>query len=171
MTGGGRAASGRGHLPDLGPRGEGWVVGQLALIGLGIVLGVRGLRHLPPDTLIGWLGLVVGAAAVVASALVVMRAVADLGASLTPMPRPRADGRLIESGIYARIRHPIYAGLMLASFGWSALTGSIGAFATAMVLAALLDAKARREETWLLERYDAYAEYRRRSKRFVPGIY
>ena len=40
-----------------------------------------------------------------------------------------------------------------------------------MVLAALLDAKARREETWLLERYDAYAEYRRRSKRFVPGIY
>ena len=87
------------------------------------------------------------------------------------MPRPRADGRLIDTGIYARLRHPIYAGMIFASFGWSVLTGSIGAFVAAFVLAVFLDAKARREEMWLLERYDAYAEYRRRSKRFLPGIY
>jgi protein-S-isoprenylcysteine O-methyltransferase Ste14 len=171
LTGRGRAASGRGHLPDLGPRGEGWVVGQVALIGLVIVLGVRGLRQLLPETPIGWVGFVVGAAAVVASAWLVMRAIADLGRSMTAMPRPRADGRLVESGIYSRLRHPIYAGLMLASLGWSALTQSLEAFAAALLLAAFLDAKARREEAWLLERYDAYADYRRRSKRFVPGIY
>lgn len=78
---------------------------------------------------------------------------------------------MIDSGIYTRLRHPIYAGLMLAGFGWSALTQSVGAFLVALLLAALLDAKARREETWLLVRYDAYEAYRRRSKRFVPGIY
>ena len=171
MTGRGPAPTGRGRLPDLGPRGEGWVVGQLALIGLVIVLGVRGLRQLPPKTPIGWVAFVVGVAAVVAGAWLVIRAAADLGGSLTPMPRPRTDGRLVESGIYARIRHPIYAGLMLASLGWSALTRSVEAFAAALVLVGLLDAKARREEAWLLERYDGYAAYRRRSKRFVPRIY
>jgi protein-S-isoprenylcysteine O-methyltransferase Ste14 len=170
LTGAGPASPEGGHLPDLGPRGEGWVVGQLALIGLVLVLGVRELQ-LPPDTVVGWLGFGIGAAAMVAGAWLVIRAVADLGGSLTPMPRPRADSRLVESGIYARIRHPIYAGVMLASLGWSALTWSVAAFAAALSLVAFLDAKARREEAWLLERYDAYEDYRRRSARFVPGIY
>jgi protein-S-isoprenylcysteine O-methyltransferase Ste14 len=171
LTGGGAASTEGGHLPDLGPRGEGWVVGQLALIGLVLVLGVRGLRQLPPDTVVDWLEFGIGATAMVVGAWLVIRAVADLGGSLTPMPRPRADSRLVESGIYARIRHPIYAGLMLASLGWSALTWSVAAFAAALSLVAFLDAKARREEAWLLERYDAYEDYRRRSARFVPGIY
>ena len=87
------------------------------------------------------------------------------------MPRPRRDGRLIDTGIYARLRHPIYAGMIVAAFGWSALTGSLGALVATLLLAVFLDAKARREEAWLLERYDGYADYRRRSKRFLPGIY
>lgn len=78
---------------------------------------------------------------------------------------------MIDSGIYARLRHPIYAGIIFASLGWSALTGSLGALVASLLLAVFLDAKARREEIWLLERYDAYADYRRRSKRFLPGIY
>jgi protein-S-isoprenylcysteine O-methyltransferase Ste14 len=171
LTGGGPASTEGGHLPDLGPRGEGWVVGQLALIGAVILLGRPGLGSLPPATPIGWAGFVIGAAAIVVGAWLVIRAVADLGGSLTAMPRPRADSRLVQSGIYARIRHPIYAGLMLASMGWSALTLSVAAFGAALLLVAFLDAKARREEAWLLERYDAYEDYRRRSERFVPGIY
>jgi protein-S-isoprenylcysteine O-methyltransferase Ste14 len=171
LTGEGATPSRGGHLPDLGPRGEGWVVGQLVLIGLVVLLGSLGLRRIPPHSIIGWVGFLVGAAAIVIGAWLVIRAVADLGGSLTPMPRPRADGRLIDSGIYARLRHPIYAGIIFASFGWSALSGSLGAFVATLVLAVFLDAKARREEMWLLERYDAYADYRRRSKRFMPGIY
>jgi protein-S-isoprenylcysteine O-methyltransferase Ste14 len=87
------------------------------------------------------------------------------------MPRPRAEARLIESGIYARLRHPIYAGLMLAGLGWSVVTASLPALLVALLLAAFLDAKARREEAWLLDHYPGYADYRHRSKRFVPGIY
>ncbi len=171
MTGGGPASRGRGRLPDLGPRGEGWVVGQLALIGLVILLGLPGLRRLPPESVIGWVGFVVGAVAIAVGCWLAIRAIAILGGSMSPMPRPRSDGRLVESGIYTRLRHPIYAGLMLASLGWSALAQVAEAFAAALLLVAFLDAKARREEAWLLERYDGYAEYRRRSKRFLPGIY
>lgn len=147
------------------------MAGQFALIGLLIIVGLSGERTLWPASSIGWMGFLVGVVALAVGGWLAVRAVADLGASMTPVPRPRPHGRLIESGIYTRLRHPIYAGLMLAGFGWSALTQSVGALVVALLLAVFLDAKARREETWLLERYDAYEAYRRRSKRFVPGIY
>lgn len=171
MTTGAPTSPGGRPLPDLGPSGEGWVVGQFALIGLLIIVGLSGKPTLWPASFIGWVGFLAGVAALAVGGWLAFRAMVDLGASMTPVPRPRPDGHLIDSGIYTRLRHPIYAGLMLAGFGWSALTQSVGAFVVALLLAAFLDAKARREETWLLERYDAYEAYRRRSKRFVPGIY
>jgi protein-S-isoprenylcysteine O-methyltransferase Ste14 len=159
------------RLPDLGPHGEGWVAGQLILIGLLVVLGLPGLRNLGSGGLIGWIWLALGAGALGMGAWLLLRAFVDLGPSMTPLPRPRADGRLVESGIYARLRHPIYAGLILGSLGWSALTRSPASVVLALVLAAFLDAKARREEAWLLDRYPSYAAYRLRTKRFLPGIY
>jgi protein-S-isoprenylcysteine O-methyltransferase Ste14 len=168
----GPTAPGSGRrLPDLGPRGEGWVIGQLALLALLVVVSLPQLPTLWPAGGFGWARLAAGSAAIAIGGWSAVRGLTDLGESLTPMPRPRADGRLIESGIYARLRHPIYAGLMLASIGWSVLTASLPAFLVALLLAAFLDAKARREEAWLLDRYPGYWDYRRRSKRFVPGIY
>ena len=35
----------------------------------------------------------------------------------------------------------------------------------------LLDLKARREEAWLSERFEGYAAYMRRTRRFIPGLY
>jgi protein-S-isoprenylcysteine O-methyltransferase Ste14 len=165
------AAPAKPRLPDLGPRGEGWVIGQLALLGLLVVLSVPRLPDLWPADVLGWLAFLVGSAAVGLGAWIVIRAVRDLGSSLTPLPRPRDDARFVESGIYARIRHPIYAGLILAALGWSLLTRSLPALAVALALAVFLDAKARREEAWLIQRYASYPAYRLRSRRFVPNVY
>jgi protein-S-isoprenylcysteine O-methyltransferase Ste14 len=148
------------------------VVGQLVLLGFVILLGTRsGIQSPWTAGFIGWLSLILGAGALVICAWLLLRAFVDLGPSMTPLPRPRTDGRLVESGIYARLRHPIYAGLILGSLGWSALTRSPAALVVALVLAAFLDGKARREEAWLLDRYPPYAAYRLRTKRFLPGIY
>jgi protein-S-isoprenylcysteine O-methyltransferase Ste14 len=165
------AAPAKPRLPDLGPRGEGWVIGQLVLLGLLVMLSVPRLPDLWPADVLGWLAFLVGSAAVGLGAWTVIRAVRDLGSSLTPLPRPRDDARFVESGIYARLRHPIYAGLILAALGWSLLTRSMPALAVALALAVFLDAKARREEAWLIQRYAAYPAYRLRSKRFVPSVY
>ena len=124
-----------------------------------------------PIGLVGWLRFLLGAVAIAVGGWLVLRGFTDLGDSLTPLPRPRTDGRLVEAGIYRRLRHPIYAGLICAGAGWSVLTASLPAGIVAVVLAVFLDAKARREEAWLLDRYDDYAAYRQRSHRFVPGIY
>ena len=171
MTDGATAPGSRGRLPDLGPRGEGWVIGQLALLALLVVVSLPQLSTLWPASGIGWARLAAGLVAIAVGGWLAVRGFTDLGNSLTPMPRPRADGRLIESGIYARLRHPIYAGLMLAGIGWSVVTASLPALLVALLLAAFLDAKARREEAWLLDQYPGYADYRHGSKRFVPGIY
>ena len=148
------------------------MVGQFVLLVLLLLAGLPGLRRgLWPQTPTGWLQFGAGVTLIGVAGVVLVRAFADLGESLTPVPRPRPDARLVESGIYAHLRHPIYAAVMLASIGWSSFTSSLSAFAVALVLVVFLDAKARREEDWLVERYAAYAEYRRRSKRFLPGIY
>lgn len=163
-------AGGRYRLPDLGPRGEGWVIGQLALLALIVAVGAPGLQTALTGPF-GWVRFMCGLAALSVGGWLVLRGLADLGDSMTPMPRPRADGRLVETGVYRRIRHPVYAGLIGVGIGWSILTASPAALVITLVLAGFLDAKARREEAWLLDRYAAYADYRRRTRRFLPGIY
>jgi protein-S-isoprenylcysteine O-methyltransferase Ste14 len=78
---------------------------------------------------------------------------------------------LISDGIYRRLRHPIYAGLILLALGWSLLTASVLALVLTGAFAVLLDLKARREEVWLRDRFPGYAAYAARTRRFVPGLY
>ncbi|MGH2488953.1 MAG: methyltransferase family protein, partial [Candidatus Limnocylindria bacterium] len=81
------------------------------------------------------------------------------------------EATLIRDGLYARIRHPIYAGVICMGLGWAAATRSLPVLIAAVVLAGLLDLKARREEIWLAERYPEYPGYRARTHRFFPGLY
>ncbi|HEX2221061.1 MAG TPA: isoprenylcysteine carboxylmethyltransferase family protein [Candidatus Limnocylindria bacterium] len=159
------------RLPSLGPRGEGWVLGQLLLLALVGLLGVRrhdrGLRASGARRPLA----VIGAALLFGGALLAGRAVHQLGPSVTPMPRPRPEARLVRTGVYAEIRHPIYAALILLALGWATATASLASGIVAAVLAIWLDAKARREEAWLADRFPDYAGYRATTSRFLPGVY
>ncbi len=147
------------------------MIGQFVLLGLIAVLGVQ---HIPAVTLEGpfdQLVLAVGIAEMAIGVGALLSAFRELGSNLTPLPRPPEGGSLVLNGIYARIRHPIYAGLMLASIGWATATRSLPAFAASVALCLFMDAKARREEAWLVERYPEYAAYRIQTRRFLPGVY
>src|SRR5712691_7090920 len=156
------------RLPELGPRGEGWVLLQLllgaAIVGCGFV-GVYWPASV--ESFFGILGLLIGAA----GALLVVLGVLSLGRSFTPLPRPRARTRLRQAGIYRLARHPVYGGVILVGLGWSLADAPLGLTPTAL-LAVLFDLKARREEAWLIERFPEYAAYRARTpRRFVPWLY
>ena len=112
-----------------------------------------------------------GLASTAAGIFIAVRGARDLGSNLTPMPRPLPDAELVETGIYGRIRHPLYAAVMLVALGWGTAMQSARALIAAGVLAVWLDAKARREEAWLMSRFPRYAAYRLRTSRFVPGLY
>ena len=155
-------------LPSLGPRGEGWVLIQ----GVLLVLVAAAGWSLGPDWAgpVRLAGIVIGIAAIAGGIVLAGRGVADLGGAMTPLPHPRDDAELVQTGAYALVRHPVYGGLILAAFGWALLKASFVAIAFAAVLAAFFALKSTREERWLEARYPGYQAYRKRTRRFIPWI-
>jgi len=113
---------------------------------------------------VGWLMFSLGG-------LVGVLGVIHLGRARTAFPRPLEETRLVTSGIYGWVRHPLYSSVLAASVGWGIIWASVTALTLAGVLAVFLDAKARREERWLKEVFPEYANYSKRVRRLVPGVY
>ena len=158
-------------MPSLGPRGEGWVIAQLVLFFLIGALGIFDLQRHGLASSWGPAAIAMGLAAMVVGASIAVRGVSDLRPSLSPFPRPLDGSPLIDSGAYRLIRHPIYAGLVLAALGWGVATASLAAILGAGSLFLLFDGKSRREEAWLVSAHPGYAAYKRRTRRFIPWIY
>ena len=147
-------------------RGGLWVVTQFVLMGAILALGPWfGGEVRSPATLVGAI-LLWGIAAICGVAGTVA-----LGKNLTPFPKPGASGGLVQTGIYGWMRHPLYVAVACAAAGWACFSRSWPALAVTLVLALFFDAKARREEHWLRERFAEYAAYQRKVRRFIPGIY
>ncbi|GGO35505.1 hypothetical protein [Deinococcus humi] len=60
--------------------------------------------------------------------------------------------------------------MLALGLGWAVRRGSAGALGWTAALATLFHFKAAHEEAALLARFPAYAAYRRRTRRFVPGV-
>jgi protein-S-isoprenylcysteine O-methyltransferase Ste14 len=156
------------RIPELGPRGEGWVALQIALIGATVGCGLVGIYW--PHSIEGFL-VVLGLIVVAAGATLFVLGVLSLGRSLTPFPMPRARAEFRGGGPFKHVRHPIYGGVILLALGWSIAEAPLGLIPTA-ALAVFFDLKSRREEAWLGERYPEYAGYLARTpRRFVPWLY
>lgn len=155
-------------LPELGRRGEGWFLIQVALLAAVAVAGWLG-----PD----WsgtarvVGVAIGVVLFGLGGLLAVRGILDLRQNLTPFPKPVEGGRLVDTGAYRLVRHPIYGGLILGSFGWGLVSASIAALVGAVALALFLRLKSGREEAWLADQFEAYDAYRARTRRFVPWLY
>lgn len=80
--------------------------------------------------------------------------------------------RVIDSGPYALVRHPIYTGLIFALFATAIWQATLSGLAGAALIAFGLWVKARIEERFLTAELgaDAYGAYRRRVPMLVPGI-
>ena len=80
--------------------------------------------------------------------------------------------RVISSGPYAFVRHPMYSGIMLFFVGVPLLLGSWWGVAIAPVFAVLFAIRARIEERALVEGLPDYADYAARVRyRLVPGLW
>jgi protein-S-isoprenylcysteine O-methyltransferase Ste14 len=147
-------------------RGGGWVLGQFVLMTAIVAVG-GGYPGSGAQTWTAGLGVtLIGLGGVVG----IMGAL-HLGKNRTAFPKPLKEGELIETGIYGWIRHPLYTSLILLGLGWSLSRWSALAGLATLGLAGFLDAKARREELWLERVYPGYGQYRKRVRRFVPGLY
>jgi len=148
-------------------RGGAWVVTQFVLMTGVIMLGL--LSH--GDTWPPRLSMITaGVALLTFAGIFGLTGVAALRGNRTPFPRPRERSELVQSGIYAQVRHPLYTSVMLASFGWAFIMESWPSLLVALVQVPFFQAKARREERWLCEEFTAYSDYMKQVPRFIPRL-
>jgi len=79
--------------------------------------------------------------------------------------------RIVESGPYRYIRNPMYLGHLIFLVGLAVVLRSWIALAVFVLHAAWFDRRVREDEARLTQLFgDAYRDYCRRVKRWIPGV-
>jgi protein-S-isoprenylcysteine O-methyltransferase Ste14 len=154
-----------------GAHGEWLVVAQVALIAL-VFFGPRTVSCLPAWPFffaIVWR--IVGGCLMVAGGTLLLVGGLRLGPGLTPLPYPKDSAQLIETGPFALVRHPMYAGGLILALGWALCVRGWFTLGYVIILFFFLDWKSTREERWLAEKYPTYGDYRKRVRKLIPFIY
>ncbi|MEG0752420.1 MAG: isoprenylcysteine carboxylmethyltransferase family protein [Angelakisella sp.] len=82
------------------------------------------------------------------------------------------DGhRLVDSGVFTWVRHPLYASIMLMLFGGSVLFQNLpSALLTLCIFIPFMYYRARQEELLLRQEVSGYTEYMARTGMFLPRL-
>ena len=99
---------------------------------------------------------------------IVLRENSFAGATIDVAP----DQRVISTGPYAVVRHPLYDGLLLFSIGIPLALGSYWALLLVLPIFALIVARLTNEEKMLAKQLPGYSEYCAKVRwRLLPGLY
>ncbi len=149
-------------------RGELYVLVQAILL-IALFFGPKDVFGLPDklNQTLWWIGQILFYSGIV----IAIWAAILLGPNLTPLPKPKPSGQLIQTGLYKLVRHPIYFGVILVSFGWAGIEQTIYTLVLAFILLIFFDLKSRQEERWLTQKFSEYAEYKMTTKKLIPYIY
>jgi protein-S-isoprenylcysteine O-methyltransferase Ste14 len=120
----------------------------------------------PPQA---WLGLLV----LIGAMAMFRRTHRDLGRAWSVTLEIRKEHRLVTHGIYARLRHPMYAAFWLWALSQALLLPNWIAGLSGLVgFGTLFFARVGHEERMMLETFgEEYRVYMAHTKRIVPGIY
>lgn len=93
-----------------------------------------------------------------------------LGPLWSSTSAPTEDHRIVDTGPYGIVRHPVYAGLLLAAIATALERGRVEAVAGVLTLIAGVSLRAKLEERFLRRDLgeETYAAYRRRVPMLIP---
>lgn len=159
-----RRASARASLANELPYRVITLLGVLLLFGFADL--EQSLFEWPASDALAWIML----ALVVAGFAFAWWARIHLGALWSGTITRKQDHRIVDSGPYGLVRHPIYSGLILSAFATAVVRGRVEALAGAALFALGCWMKARIEERFLAEGLGeaAYAGYRARVPMLIP---
>jgi protein-S-isoprenylcysteine O-methyltransferase Ste14 len=134
-------------------------------------IGPLRLRFISADAWVAWLGFAVTALGV-AVAIWARYCIGEYWSSRVTL---KEGHRLIRSGPYQFVRHPIYTGILLGAIGRALTIGEWRGIVAVVLTLGAHWRKARREESLLASEFgDEYAAYRRGTgflfPRFSPGV-
>lgn len=137
----------------------------LPLLGVAFALAARApARRLSgesvPQDAAGWLSLLVGAGLIVFS-------VATLRLSAAA---PSMKDTIVRHGPYARVRHPLYAGVYFELAGAALLRPTWPMLLCCLLAGGWLQVQARAEERDLSQRLPGYRDYMEQVPRFIPRL-
>jgi protein-S-isoprenylcysteine O-methyltransferase Ste14 len=114
-----------------------------------------------------------GGVAMLASSFFMFRSFAD-NTFASPLVRIQSERnqRVVSTGVYGILRHPMYLGVVLMSVGTPLLLGSLWGVAVGVVNSLLLVVRIVGEEKMLTEELEGYADYKQRVRyRLIPFVW
>lgn len=122
----------------------------------------------PPPVLI-WLGF----ALIIAGWYIGYRTlVVNAFAALVVKPQQERHQRVIDTDVYAIVRHPMYAGAALFCLGLPLWLGSLAGIIAALLPILFFAIRSIFEERFLLRELEGYESYRHRVRyRLIPGVW
>jgi protein-S-isoprenylcysteine O-methyltransferase Ste14 len=155
-----------------GERGEYWVIAQGVLLLVFALTPPIRLSSIELDSSIWqYISWILTAIFGILAIVFLGRSLSDLGQNLTPLPHPRDEGQLVKTGIYGLVRHPMYSGVIYLALAYASWQMSWVHLVGSIVLFVFFDAKSRKEEVWLTEKFSDYANYSNHVKKLIIWIY
>ena len=136
------------------------VLGQFVFIGLMLLFSKGGLLSFGLAFIVFLIGLGIGLWALFYNKL----------GNFNIQPKLKKGSSLITTGIYSKIRHPMYASVTVIMFAVFLTTPTLLEAMFFMALVGILVLKARKEETLWMAHDEAYRDYKKRTKLFIPYI-
>jgi protein-S-isoprenylcysteine O-methyltransferase Ste14 len=153
-------------------RGNRWVLPVFGLLGLATAIfpawdDAHDFSTFGGDSL-RWLGVVL----VALGGALRLWPVVVLGHRFSGLVAIQPGHRLQTSGLYSKIRHPSYLGLLVASLGWVlAFRSGLGLLLVALLIPPVL-ARIKAEENLLASEFGPeYEAYRARTSKMIPGLW
>jgi protein-S-isoprenylcysteine O-methyltransferase Ste14 len=124
-------------------------------------------RLLPNVPAVWWSGLIL---AVIGIGLAIW-ARFSLGSNWSGTVTLKENHELIRAGLYSRIRHPIYTGILLGAIGSGMIDGEVRDLLGFLILVFSFFIKAKREESFLFQEFGTnFTEHQRHTGMFLPKL-
>jgi protein-S-isoprenylcysteine O-methyltransferase Ste14 len=145
--------------------------GSLIFLWLMITIGFVGGFYLSKPINDFWAGF--GFPLIIGGLIIRWIAILQLGNSFTVDVAINNAANLKTDGIYERVRHPSYSGILLVVTGFSATMNSLYSFLVLVVpvFMAVIYRVSVEESVLINEFGDKYQLYKTKTKKLIPGIY
>jgi protein-S-isoprenylcysteine O-methyltransferase Ste14 len=145
------------------------------LLALGVILLASSGYHLSSANVFLWpqsaITLAIGLCLTMCGLSIAVWARRHLGKYWSGRITLKVDHRVIQSGPYAFVRHPIYSGILLALLGTVISIGTVQSCIGLAIIFISFVRKLTLEEQWLCAHLGAeYEHYRRRVKALIPCV-